>query len=53
MRDTKTEIISGKITELRGDTKNLYSLVYQLTGNEKENPLPERENDGRFGKSVH
>ena len=45
MRDTKTEIISRKITKLRGDTKNLYSLVYQLTGNEKENPLPEREND--------
>ena len=45
MRDTKTEIISGKITKLKGDTKNLYSLVYQLTGNEKENPLPEREND--------
>ena len=45
MRDTKTEIISGKIIELRGDTKNIYSLVYQLTRNEKENPLPEREND--------
>ena len=45
MRDTKTEIISGKITELKGDTKNLYSLLYQLTRNEKENPLPEREND--------
>ena len=45
MRDTKTEIISGKIIELRGDTKSLYSLVYQLTGNEKENPLLEREND--------
>ena len=45
MRDTKTEIISGKICELRGDTKNLYSLVYQLTGKEKENPLPERESD--------
>ena len=45
MRDTKTEIISGKITKLRGDTKNLYSLLYQLTGNEKENPLPERESD--------
>ena len=45
MRDTKTEIISGKITELRGDTKNLYSLVYQLTGNEKENPLPGRDSD--------
>ena len=45
MRDTKTEIISGKITKLRGDTKNLYSLVYQLTGNEKENPLLERQSD--------
>ena len=45
MGDTKTEIISGKITKLRGDTKNLYSLVYQLTGNVKENPLPERESD--------
>ena len=45
MRDTKTEIISGKITKLRGDTKNLYSLVYQLTAHEKENPLSEREDD--------
>ena len=45
MRDTKTKIISGKIIKLRGDTKSLYSLVYQLTGNEKENPLHEREND--------
>ena len=42
MRDTKTEIISEKITKLRGDTKNLYSLVYQLIGNEKKNPLPEK-----------
>ena len=45
MRDTKTEIISDKISELRGDTKSLYRIVYQLTGNEKENPLPERDND--------
>ena len=45
MRDTKTEIISEKINELRGNTKSLYSLVYQLTRNEKENPLPERENN--------
>ena len=45
MRNTKTKIISGKIIELRGDTKNLYSLVYQLTRNENENPIPEREND--------
>ena len=45
MRDTKTEIISEKITKLRGNTKSLYSLVYQQTGNEKENPLPERENN--------
>ena len=35
MRNTKTEIISEKITELRGNTKSLYSLVYQLTGNEQ------------------
>ena len=45
MKNTKTKIISEKITELRGNTKSLYSLVYQLTGNEKENPLPERENN--------
>ena len=45
MRDTKTEITSEKINELRGDTNTLYSLVYQLTENEKENPLPERYND--------
>ena len=45
MKNTKTKIISEKITKLRGNTKSLYSLVYQLTGNEKENPLPERENN--------
>ena len=45
MRDTKTEIISEKIIKLRGNTKSLYSLVYQLTRKEKENPLPERENN--------
>ena len=45
MRDTKTEIISEKITKLRGNTKSLYSLVYQLIRNEKENTLPEQENN--------
>ena len=45
MMNTKTKIISEKITKLRGNTKSLYSLVYQLTGNGKENPLPERENN--------
>ena len=45
MKNTKTQIISEKVTKLRGNTKCLYSLVYQLTGNEKENPLPERENN--------
>ena len=45
MRNTKTKIISEKITKLRGNTKSIYSLVYQLIGNENKNPLPERENN--------
>ena len=48
----KTCFYSGKITELKGDTKSLYLLVSNLTTHTAENPLPDGLSDSNLSEGF-
>lgn len=46
LKNSKIKTVSGKVSQIRKDTKKLFKLVKHLTGTEGENPMPsERSNE--------
>jgi len=42
---TKREMLSSKVLDCKGDTKQLYKLFNNITGNMRDNPLPSGRTD--------
>ena len=51
LRKARCEAISSKVAECKSNVKSLYSLVNNITGGVKENPLPECKDD-KCGKHL-
>ena len=45
LKKTKTEILSSKVLECKGNTKMLYQLFKNISGQKTENPMPQSQSD--------